>query len=610
MKKEYSPKLLLIILSALIITTFSSTERSVQALTPHDPILIYNNAQFSQLGFPGDGSEEDPYVISNLHFQGPGVLLFIRTYGVTANFTIHDCLFQGTGISIWIMTITSNFTIRDCVFEGGDTTTPLGDTAMYLSNTYKGHILNNTISNYNRGMFLTTSYNNDIRDNEIYNTGEGISMGGQDNIVSNNHIHHNEEGINHYAGRFNVFSGNTIDQHTSNGINIKPSCFNVTVTMNVISDNGRAIKIVNSDNHIVKNNLISENLGGISLYNSVDNCFFANNSFIDNAGTGISISGTYTGGVCENNLIEWNDFISNTDGSITQAFEQRSNPNHPNIFLYNYWDDWTTPDLVAPFGIVDFPYLIDGNANNQDPYPRTTSMTPSIEDIKESIRNLDDNAFNNNPESRRRELRKRLDIAKIMICEGQYQAAINKLGEFRSKCAGGWITDPAAQEELVDMTDALIDDLPKKEEGINLPDGINDLEIEINGQNLIRTPTISFQVDEPVTVMLSITTEPGNDITVHEITIIIAGVQSFQLSSTIPEIPFDIPGGTSISVTVTNLILLDYVPAALQPIIYSLRGTFSVTVEVDYDINGVAATPWTLNRQINIPTENLIDLNT
>jgi parallel beta-helix repeat protein len=440
-------------------TDFPSTVRSVQALTPHDPILIYDNVQFEQLGFPGDGSELHPYIISDLHFQGSGVLLFIRSYSVTANFTIRDCLFEGSGISVWIWTIISNFTIRDCVFEGGDTTTPRGDTAIYLSGTYKGHIINNTIRNYNRGMFLINSYNNEIRDNDISNTGSGISIGGQNNIISNNRIHHNEKGIYHYGGQFNVFSDNTIDNHTSVGIDISPGSKNLTFAMNLISDNGRAIKIVNSDNHIVTNNLISENSGGISLFYSVDNCFFANNTFINNIGTGISISGhqVFSDGACENNTIEWNDFINNTDGSITQAFDQRSNPAYPNIFTYNYWDDWTTPDLVAPFGIVDFPYLIDGNTNNQDPYPRTTPMIPSIEDIKEFIRNLDDDAFKNNPESRRRGLLRKLDIVNVMIIEGDYQAAINKLNEIRMKCVGDWIIDPTAQQILAELIDAVIE---------------------------------------------------------------------------------------------------------------------------------------------------------
>lgn len=296
--------------------------------------------------------------------------MYIGTYNVKANFSIQNCLFQGDSDSIWIRTTTANFTIRDCIFDGGDT-------AIYLSGTFLGNILNNTIRNYNRGMFLITSYNNEIRGNEIYNTGEGISIGGQNTNVSNNHFHHNVVGINHYGGRFNEISGNTIEHHTSYGINIKPACYNLTITRNVIRHNAGAIIITNSDNHTVTNNRISENLAGIFLFYSVDNCFFANNTFIDNTGTGITISGhqVIPDGACENNTVEWNDFIDNTDGSISQAFEQRSNPDHPNIFDYNYWSDWTTPDVLPPFWIVDIPYDISGNAQNADPHPRTTPFS-------------------------------------------------------------------------------------------------------------------------------------------------------------------------------------------------------------------------------------------
>ncbi|TFG07191.1 hypothetical protein EU522_00940, partial [Candidatus Thorarchaeota archaeon] len=41
-----------------------------------------------------------------------------------------------------------------------------------------------------------------------------------------------------------------------------------------------------------------------------------------------------------------------------------------NVVVYNYYDDWTTPDANSD-GIVDVPYDLDGDASNQDPYPLT-----------------------------------------------------------------------------------------------------------------------------------------------------------------------------------------------------------------------------------------------
>ena len=55
----------------------------------------------------------------------------------------------------------------------------------------------------------------------------------------------------------------------------------------------------------------------------------------------------------------------------TWIFDDGSN----NVFAYNYWSDWTSPDVDAD-GIVDTPYSIDGNSNNHDQYPLVVS--PSV----------------------------------------------------------------------------------------------------------------------------------------------------------------------------------------------------------------------------------------
>jgi len=38
----------------------------------------------------------------------------------------------------------------------------------------------------------------------------------------------------------------------------------------------------------------------------------------------------------------------------------------------NYWSDWTEPDNNPPFGIVDYPYVIN-EGSSQDNYPFTTT---------------------------------------------------------------------------------------------------------------------------------------------------------------------------------------------------------------------------------------------
>ncbi|MFX0207509.1 MAG: nitrous oxide reductase family maturation protein NosD [Candidatus Hodarchaeota archaeon] len=61
-----------------------------------------------------------------------------------------------------------------------------------------------------------------------------------------------------------------------------------------------------------------------------------------------------------------NSFIGNNIGGC-QASDDGSN----NVFMYNYWNDWTSPDDNAD-SIVDEAYSISGFSNNQDLSPLTS----------------------------------------------------------------------------------------------------------------------------------------------------------------------------------------------------------------------------------------------
>ena len=57
-----------------------------------------------------------------------------------------------------------------------------------------------------------------------------------------------------------------------------------------------------------------------------------------------------------------NVFINN--GATMQICDEGEN----NTYIYNYNDDWTSPDVDSD-QIVDTPYSIDGVVGNQDLYP-------------------------------------------------------------------------------------------------------------------------------------------------------------------------------------------------------------------------------------------------
>ena len=113
---------------------------------------------------------------------------------------------------------------------------------------------------------------------------------------------------------------------------------------------------------------------------------FIKNTITKNEGPGLEISPIYLTpdvlGIAQDNKVMFNCFIGNNLFGQSQAYDDGQR----NIFEYNYWDDWTSPDSNAD-GLVDYPYLIGQNPNltypnkesnlNFDPFPLLISNTGS-----------------------------------------------------------------------------------------------------------------------------------------------------------------------------------------------------------------------------------------
>ena len=85
------------------------------------------------------------------------------------------------------------------------------------------------------------------------------------------------------------------------------------------------------------------------------------------------------------NIVFNNTFIGNNGAGSTynsshvQAYDDGTNNWWNSTDGYgNWWSDWTKPDYVPPYGIVDLPYNISGSAGAKDYYPLTTTPTQPI----------------------------------------------------------------------------------------------------------------------------------------------------------------------------------------------------------------------------------------
>ena len=170
------------------------------------------------------------------------------------------------------------------------------------------------------GISLNNVKNGIIKNNFITQHENAVGLeGARNNVITNNTLVRNFRGVGGWDCTDNLFVGNTIHNSEEIGINLG-----------------------NSNTNIIANNTISYNLGHGVLYEEDSN----------------------------GNVITWNNFIENNPFDPKQADDHKGNISD-NLFQYNYWNDWTSPDTNED-GIVDTVYTFLNY--NQDQFPLTTPV--------------------------------------------------------------------------------------------------------------------------------------------------------------------------------------------------------------------------------------------
>ncbi len=225
------------------------------------------------------------------------------------------------------------------------------------------HIISNTISNNEgHGISIDGSWFNTVKDNFIFENEEsGISIiSSKGNLIFNNTIYRQiqSSGLLLWSSDENNISNNFIFINLV-GIALYYSKEN-DFTKNYVYDNaGVSIFLNSSDRNNLTTNMIANNDEGVLIWYS-DNNVIRDNLFWNNAALGLLLEKNSS-----NNIISFNDFTNNSRDP-PQAGDDIVDSS--NMFAYNYWNEWTSPDNDAN-GIVDDPYIIDGN---QDSYPLTS----------------------------------------------------------------------------------------------------------------------------------------------------------------------------------------------------------------------------------------------
>ncbi len=351
---------------------------SILGYTPHTPIMIDGNGNFSTQasteGWLGDGSEGNPYVIDGLNIMGTEDNNLITIYNTDVYFQIRNCLIKG------------------------------GVNGISLVNVENGYLINNTITNNTRdGIGLSYSWNSTLIGNTITNNRRhGIDLweSGNSSLFNNTITSHIAAGVRLYMSVSSTLAGNSISNNTNYGIYLMRS-ENNTLFNNIVTENTLdGIFVLSSGNNSMIHNSVTKNMGdGTNSYLSSD-INLLDNKIIDNIGHGISLYGsrgsTLTGNTIFNNSrygihlsstsrtneVHYNLFSRNNAGGTDS---QANDDGVGNIFTFNYWDKWISPDTNND-GIVDKPYVIDGTAYNQDPFPLV--FTPDSDSDGDGISNI------------------------------------------------------------------------------------------------------------------------------------------------------------------------------------------------------------------------------
>ncbi len=265
-------------------------------LTPHESIEIISDDNFTDYGFLGTGTAEDPYIIEGLEI-------------ITTEYT-----------GIYIYNTTNYFIIRNCyvdaIYDG-----------IYIDNVADGTatVSNNTCSNnVHDGIKLDSSINSTISNNICGNNDYGgINLYRSDHsIISNNTCSNN----NHYGIRLphsgnstisnNIFTNcglyiyeYTIDSYLSyvienNWVNGKKLGFYTNLESTIIAESvyGQLI-FINCTNVTVRDQILNNATTGLFLYS----CTYSSiiNNTCSNGDVGIllyySSSSTVINNTCSNN---------------------------------------------------------------------------------------------------------------------------------------------------------------------------------------------------------------------------------------------------------------------------------------------------------------------
>lgn len=205
-------------------------------------IYIRTDDDFFEYGFPGSGTQSDPYLIENYTIltsaQNAISISGVSKYVIIRNNFLHseERVIEILSISSNRIKVINNTCVGSVYHAWGE------NNGIHVYNTDGCYIYNNTCLNLVKGIRLSSSNNCTIKNNHLENNGINIEISSCSNInIENNSLIVYKE-VGGYYG------------HSSLSIS---DCTNINIEMNVFVNSGLYIYGNNASSFIVQDNLIN-----------------------------------------------------------------------------------------------------------------------------------------------------------------------------------------------------------------------------------------------------------------------------------------------------------------------------------------------------------------
>lgn len=288
--------------------TFTSSQ-----YTEHDPFVIESDAELTEQGWPGNGTEENPYLIEGLSIKSDSSASCIRISNTRKHVLLRDCGIQTESESHYNYGIylvnTENITIERCEINYDHRGIWVEESSGI--EIRMNVIVPNSIESYGNGIFLYRSFDCKILANEIG------------------------------TYRYDIYTW-------SDGIEVLESN-NCSFSDNRIIGHARSVEVLDSNYSEITENTMHSCHYGIYLSGSNQSQITKNTIYLASY-VGVVIRTSSNASIYSNH-VGWNTINAQENGTSNQWDD--------GISEGNYWSDYSGEGT----------YIIDGSASSVDHFP-------------------------------------------------------------------------------------------------------------------------------------------------------------------------------------------------------------------------------------------------